>query len=77
MTTAIQTSAMPTRKLMVGALTAGVIGPAFAEAWASGLVGIAPWAVGPAMVLMIETLITTGCAIAAAYWVKDAPNVPA
>lgn len=65
---ATQATAMPTRKLTVGAM----IGPVVTEVWGSVMADIYPPLSGPELSMLIGAL----AAIAVAYWIKDAPNVP-
>lgn len=62
-----QPSAMPTRKLMTGAL----VGPAAAEAWGNIMATVYPPVAGPEMSMLIGAL----AAVLVAYWVRDRANV--
>lgn len=64
---AVQSSAMPTRKLTVGAL----IAPAASEAWGAIMATVYPPLSGPEVSLLIGAL----AGVAVAYWVKDRPNI--
>lgn len=66
MTRVNQLSAMPTNKLMTGAL----VGPAASEFWGRIMTEHYPPLSGPEVSLLVGTI----AAVAVAYWVKDRPN---
>jgi len=77
MTKATQKSAMPTNKLTVGASVSAIIGtqlsPAVAEVWPQIVPGVLA---GPAVTEIVAAMVALIAGLLAAYWVKDAPNVP-
>lgn len=74
---ATQPSSLPTHKLAVGATLAALVstyaGPVVAEVWPQ----VMPAAfAGPAVTGLVQALVGMLAALAVAYWVPDAANVP-
>jgi hypothetical protein len=75
MKTAVQKSALPTRKLAVGSSVAAIVGtqlsPAVAEVWPQVVPGVLA---GPAVTEIVAALMALIAALVVGYWVPDAPN---